>query len=148
MFSFTPHCALMLGPFAPASWLFAAALTASAFAADRSPRPVYGYVVVPAHVHAIRPGDPEILRIELNKQNFRPHDEIQMQILTSDNVVRVTTREMGHEGTLRQLGPGRFFCQGRIPGIALFLQGMRIDLRYTATTATGNAVSASAPVTL
>jgi len=109
---------------------------------------VYGYVVVPARIHSIRPGDPEILRIELNKQNFRPHDEIQMEILTSDNVVRVTTREMGHEGTLRQLGPGRFFCSGRIPAVALFLAGMRIDLRYTATTATGNAVSASASVTL
>jgi hypothetical protein len=71
-----------------------------------------------------------------------------MEILTSDNVVRVTTREMGREGTLRQLGPGRFFCHGRIPGLPFFLQGMRIDLRYTATTATGNATSASASVTL
>jgi hypothetical protein len=138
----------MLAPLAPSSWLLGAALATSAFAAEPMPHATYGYVVVPARVHVARPGDPEILRIELNKQNFRSHDEIKMEILTSDNVVRVTTREMGREGTLRQLGPGRFFCHGRIPGLPFFLQGMRIDLRYTATTATGNATSASASVTL
>ncbi len=138
----------MLGPFAPSSWLLGAALTATAFAPEPMPRPVYGYVVVPARVHATRPGDPEILRIQLNKQNFRSHDEIQMEIFTSDNVVRVTTREMGHEGTLRQLGLGRFFCRGRIPGLPFFVQGLRIDLRYTATSANGNTASAIASVTL
>jgi hypothetical protein len=147
----------MLGPLAPSSrllgaapatWLLGAALAASALAAEPTPRPVYGYVVVPARAHSAQPGDPQILRIEINKQHFRSHDVIQMEILTSDNVVRVTTREMGHEGTLRQLGPGRFLCHGRIPGLPSFLQGMRIDLRYTATTASGNATSASAFVTL
>jgi hypothetical protein len=109
---------------------------------------VYGYVVVPPHAGSARPGDPEILRIELNKAHFSSHDEIEMQVLTSNNVVRVTTREMGHEGTLRQLGLGRFFCRGRIPGLPRFLQGLQIDLRYTATTASGNSTSASAKVTL
>jgi hypothetical protein len=128
--------------------LLAGVLAAGSFAPEPVPRPVYGYVVVPVRAHAASPGEPEILRIELNKERFRSHDEIVMQVLTSDNVIRVTTREMGREGTLRQLGPGRFFCHGRIPGLPSFLEGLRIDLRYTATTASGDATSAVATVTL
>jgi len=138
----------MLGPLLRFTQLLGAVLAATSFAAEPVPRLVYHYFVVPAPAHSVRPGDPEILRIELNKQHFRSFDEIQMQILTSANVVRVTTREMGHEGTLRQLGPGRFFSRGRIPGLPFFVQGSSIDLLYTATTASGISTSATASVTL
>jgi hypothetical protein len=138
----------MLGPLMRFTQLLAAVLATRSFAAEPMPRPVYHYFVVPARAHSVHPGDPQILRIELNKQHFQSFDIIQMEILTSGNVVRVTTREMGHEETLRQLGPGRFFCRGRIPGLPFFVQGSSIDLLYTATTASGNSISATASVTL
>jgi hypothetical protein len=135
-----------LPPAAPLVLLVA--LTASSLVPEPLTRSVYGYVVVPPHARAARPGEPEILRIELNKARFSSRDEIEMQVLTSANVVRVTTREMGREGMLHELGPGRFVCHGRLPWLPFFVRGLRIDLRYTATTASGSATSAVASVTL
>jgi hypothetical protein len=107
----------------------------------------YAYEVTPVRAHAVRPGYPEILRIELNWRHFSSHDQIEMQVVTSDNVVRVTNQEMGYGGSLRERSPGHFRGQGRVPGIPFFLRKMRIELRYTATTANGKTASASAPVT-
>ena len=62
-------------------------------------------------------------------------------------MVKVTNHEIGHGGTLRKVSPGVFFGTGRVSGVPFFLRGMQVDMHYTATTATGETTTATAPVT-
>lgn len=109
--------------------------------------PVYKYVVEPTPAGSTRPGYPVIYKVELNKHHYSSHDEIEIQVLTSKNVVRVTNQEMGHGGTLTQAAPGVFRGQGQVPGIPFFVRGMAVPMHYTATTANGNSTTATATVT-
>jgi len=112
-----------------------------------SANPVYTYVITPTSPSTPRPGYPVIFKVELNKQHFSSHDEIQMQVVTSTDVVKVTNHELGHGGTLRLLSPGVFFGQGRVTGIPFFMQGVHVAMHYTATTTNGNAMTVVAHVT-
>jgi hypothetical protein len=112
-----------------------------------SANPVYAYVITPKSRSAPRPGYPTIFTVKLNKQHFSSHDEIQMQVITSVDVVKVTNHELGHGGTLRQVSPGVFLGQGRVTAIPFFMRGMHVAMHYTATTANGNATTVIAHVT-
>ena len=71
--------------------LLAALAVGTAIAAANS-----GYIITPTAAASAGPDSPVILRVELNKQNFSDHDEIKMQVVTSANVVKVTSQELGH----------------------------------------------------
>jgi hypothetical protein len=121
-----------------------------AFTADAAAplaSPVYKYVITPKPEDSTHPGDPVILRVELNKKHFSSGDQIQIRVTTSTNVVKVTTHELGHGGTLRQSSPGIFVGQGKVAGIPFFMRGLHVDMHYTATTADGTATTISAHVT-
>jgi hypothetical protein len=128
--------------FRPLGALFAALALGTAIAAAKS-----GYTITPAPSSSAGPDAPVILRVELNKQNFSDHDEIDMQVTTSANVVKVTNQELGHGGTLRQVASGLFAGHGKVEGVPFFLKGMHVDMHYTATTEAGLKVTVSVPVT-
>jgi len=132
-----------------AALLANAALTSapSDGAAPSIARPVYAYVVTPSRKAKPRSGEPRILRVQLNKQRFSSRDEIDMEVLTSPNVVRVVTRELNHGGTLHKAAPGVFRAHGPLTGLPSFVHGMHVTLHFTATTAGGDATSVNAPVT-
>jgi hypothetical protein len=106
-----------------------------------------GYIITPTPAASAGPDSPVILRVELNRQNFSDHDEINMQVVTSANVVKVTNQELGHGGTLRQVASGLFTGHGKVEGVPFFLKGMHVDMHYTATTESGAKVTVSVPVT-
>src|SRR5271154_2989098 len=59
-----------------------------------TPNQTYEYSIEPKVTTSPAPGDPVILRVELNRVRSNPaHDDIQMKVLTSTDVVRVTNYE-------------------------------------------------------
>jgi len=104
-------------------------------------------MVTPRPNASASPGSPVIRLVALKKRHFSSHDEILMKVLTSSDVLKVRNHELGHGGTLRMVSNRIFTGQGRVTGIPFFLKGMRVDIRYTATTASGETVTVTAPVT-
>lgn len=127
-------CAALLGAFAAGA--------PCAFAV-----PAYQYVVTPSIDHSAVPGSPVIRRVELNKQHFSSHDQIRMRVITSSNVTTVRNHELGHGGMLHKLSRGVFVGKGQVSGIPFFLKGMKVAMHFTATTASGEATTATASVT-
>lgn len=127
--------------------LYALAIALAAGAPAGTARPVYAYVITPKLAPSTGADSPVIRRVEPNKQHFSVHDEIQMRVLTTTNVVKVTNHELGHGGTLRRLSPGVFSGEGRVAGVPFFLKGMHVNMHFTATTESGTKVTATAPVT-
>jgi hypothetical protein len=107
----------------------------------------YRYVITPKPNAAATAGGPVIRQVALNKRHFQSHDEIQMKVLTSSDVVKVTNHELGHGGILRKISDGVFAGSGRVTGIPFFLKRMHVDMHYTATTASGETTTVTAPVT-
>lgn len=107
----------------------------------------YRYVITPTPNAAAPPGGPIIRQVALNKRHFRSHDEIRMKVLTSSDIVKVTNHELGHGGTLRKISDGVFEGSGRVTGIPFFLKKSHVDMHYTATTASGETITVTAPVT-
>ena len=110
-------------------------------------KPAYAYVISPKPALPPGPDSPVIRRVELNKKHFSAHDEIQMQVVTTASVAKVTNHELGHGGTLRKVSSGIFSGKGRVAGVPFFLKGMRVNVYYTATTEKGTAVTITVPVT-
>lgn len=103
------------------------------------------YVVTPPpNPHG---GDPKILRLILNKRHFDAGDQIRMRVITSHDVIKVTNHELGHGGDLHKVAPGIFVGHGEVKGVPGFLQGMKVDMHYTATNQSGASVTVTVPVT-
>ncbi len=112
-----------------------------------TPNVTYTYVIVPKITTAPAPGAPEIFRVELNRVRLPAHDDIQMQVLTSTDVIRVTNYETGRSGRLRQTAPGIFAGEGTIPSTPFLPAGTHVDLHFTATTNAGTTIAFTVPVT-
>jgi hypothetical protein len=108
---------------------------------------LYHYIITPKPNASAPSGSPVIRLVALNKRHFSSHDEILMKVLTSSDVVKVSNHELGHGGTLRKVSDGIFTGQGRVTGIPFFLKGMHVDMHYTATTASGETITVTVPVT-
>ena len=134
-------------PFAKVALIACASIFAHTTSAQASTAEVYHYIIKPKPNASVQAGSPVIRLVALNKRHFSSHDEILMKVLTSSDVVRVTNHELGHGGTLRKVSNGIFIGKGRVDGVPFFLKGMHVDMHYTATTAKGETVTVTAPVT-
>ncbi len=112
-----------------------------------TPNMTYEYVIVPKVTTAPAPGDPVIMRVELNRVRSPAHDDIQMQVLTSTDVVRVWNYETGRSGRLRQAAPGIFVGQGTIPSLPFLPKGTQVELHFTASSNTGRTIAFTVSVT-
>jgi hypothetical protein len=116
--------------------------TPAASGALPSPTPIaFTYTYTPDK----QPGSPQILEVQLNSERLRPHGFFAIRILTTPDVVRVTTGSGKREGAVPMIGPGEFLAQSTLPG-APDIARVRIKLRVTATTAGGESTVVNVPV--
>jgi hypothetical protein len=103
---------------------------------------VYGYTFTPPAPSA---GTPRFLSVELNSDHLRAGGPIAIRVSTTSDVVKVTTGNGKHSGTLTQSGPGVFTSDSSLPHIGGFAS-VRIKLHFEATTADGTSISLDVPV--
>ena len=133
--------------------VFFASTGASAFAQTPASSPsqapvpdatpiVYGYTFTPPAPSA---GTPRFLSIELNSDHLKAGGPIAIRVSTTPDVVKVTTGNGKHSGTLTQSAPGVFTSDSTLPHIGGFAS-VRIKLHFEATTADGTSISLDVPV--
>jgi hypothetical protein len=85
-------------------------------------KPAYAYVIAPKPALPPGPDSPVIRRFELNKKHFSAHDEIQVQVDTTANVVKVTNHELDHGGNVAEGVLRNIFWEGTRRRCALFFE--------------------------
>jgi hypothetical protein len=114
-------------------------------ASDATPI-VYGYTFTPpATSPETATGTPRFISIELNSDHLRAGGPIAIRVTTTPDVVKVTTGNGKHSGTLTQSGSGIFTSESSLPHIG-GLASVRIKLHFEATTADGTSISLDVPV--
>jgi hypothetical protein len=102
----------------------------------------YGYTFTPPDPST---GTPRFLSVELNSDHLKAGGPIAIRVSTTLDVMKVTTGNGKHSGTLTQSAPGVFTSESTLPHIGGFAS-VRIKLHFEATTADGTSISLDVPV--
>ena len=107
----------------------------------RPSMPPMNYRFVPKPAATFDPVQPVIFTIELNEKTV--HDLIAIRVVTSENVVKVTSSSNGRTGSITQVGPGEFEVAAKLPKVPF---SWNITLLFVATTADGHSTSVKVPL--
>jgi len=107
----------------------------------RPSMPPMNYRFVPKPAATVDPVQPVIFEVELNEKTV--HDLIAIRVVTSENVVKVTSSSNGRTGSLTQVGPGEFEVAAKLPKVPF---PWNVTLLFVATTADGHSTSVKVPL--
>jgi len=105
------------------------------------PLPPMNYKVVPKPAASVDPDQPVIIEIALNEKVLS--GLIAIRVVTSTNVVKVTSSSNGRSGDLPQVGPGEFEVMSKIPKLGFTFS---TTVQFVATSADGRTTSVKIPV--
>ena len=71
-----------------------------------------------------------------------------IKVTTSPDVVKVVSRNGGHEGIVPLVSPGAFEAVSKLPKVPFIASGMTLDLEFVATSSSGMKTSVKVPVKL
>jgi hypothetical protein len=107
----------------------------------RPTMPPLNYRFIPRPAATIDPAQPVIHEIDINEKTV--HDQIAIRVVTSENVVKVTSSSNGRTGTITQVGPGEFEVAAKLPKVPF---AWNFTLLFVATTADGHSTSVKVPL--
>lgn len=108
----------------------------------------YKYRYVPGQPAHPGPGVPQIFAVYLNDDQLHSGGPILIKVTTSPDVVKVVSRNGGHEGVVPLVSPGDFEAVSKLPKVPFIAEGMTLDLEFVATSSSGMKTSVRVPVKL
>lgn len=108
----------------------------------------YAYRFVPGQPSHLEQDQPQIFAVYLNAKALHSQGPIDIRVVTSGNVVKVTSSSNGRAGTVAQIGPGDFQAHSKLPKLPRIVTGITTTLDFTAVSATGKKVTVGVPIQL
>ena len=108
----------------------------------------YQYRFIPSQPKVVAAGQPQIFAVYLNAKKLHSLGPIAIRVLTSANVVKVTTSSNGREGVVPKIATGDFEAKNKLPKLPFVASGITTTIDFVATTAAGKKVTVGVPVAL
>jgi len=108
----------------------------------------YQYRFVPSQPKVVAAGQPQIFAVYLNAKKLRSLGPIAIRVLTSTNVVKVTSSSNGRAGAVPSVAPGDFEANSKLPKLPFVASGITTTIDFIATSAAGKKVTVAVPVEL
>lgn len=124
---------------------------------ERSPLPLatvgpataaYAYRFIPGQPSHPEQDQPQIFAVYLNAKALHSEGPIDIRVVTSGNVVKVTSSSNGRAGTVAEISPGDFQAHSKLPKLPRIVTGITTTLDFTAVSATGKKVTVGVPIQL
>ena len=121
--------------------------------ASAAPSPVpssssspYKYRFIPQLPAQPAAGQPLIYAVYLNDSALRSRGPIQIKVVTTPDVVKVTSGGGGRSGVIPRIATGDFETSSTLPPIPFLARGVSVDLLFTATNVSGKTFTVDVPV--
>lgn len=112
------------------------------------PGGLYLYRFVPGQPDRPAADQPQIFAVYINGKTLHSLGPIDIRVVTSANVVKVTSSSNGRTGSLAEIGPGDFQAHSGLPKIPRIAAGITTTLDFTASSSDGKAVTVGVPIQL
>ncbi len=109
---------------------------------------MYAYRFIPRQAAHPSADQPQILAVYLNAKTLRSLGPIDIRVIASANVVKVTSSSNGHAGTVPNVAPGDFEAASKLPKLPIIASGITTTLEFTALSASGKKVTVRVPIVL
>ncbi len=108
----------------------------------------YIYRFVPGQPEHPPADQPQIFAVYLNAKALHSQGPIDIRVITSANVVKVSTTSNGHTGSVSEVGPGDFQAHSKLPKLPIIASGITTTLNFTAVSSDGKTVTVGVPIQL
>ncbi len=108
----------------------------------------YVYRFVPGQPAHPAADQPQIFAVYLNAKALHSQGPIDIRVITSANVVKVTSSSNGQAGSVAEIGPGDFQAHSKLPKLPRIVTGITTTLDFTAVSPTGKKVTVGVPIQL
>ncbi len=108
----------------------------------------YVYRFVPGQPTHPATDQPQIFAVYLNAKALHSQGPIDIRVITSANVVKVTSSSNGRAGLVSEIGPGDFQAHSKLPKLPRIVTGITTTLDFTAVSPTGKKITVGVPIQL